>query len=145
MRQQRLWRRGFALADFLTGTMIFAGALVGFTALTRSKFDLIHQASSEQVVTKHLEASLDRVRREGLPAKPNVNKTDAEGYQWVAERKLDLPRTGAAVEEIRVRPLVHFDAAGTRQIETEVYEVRVQLTWTGGRRSLSSAIAQGAP
>jgi len=144
VRRRRIWRRGFALADFLTGTLIFAGALVGFTALTRSKFDLIHQASSENVVTGHLEQSLDALRREGLPAAPDLNKTDREGYQWVAERKLQLPGVGPATETTTVRPLVHFDPKGRRLVETRVYEVRVELIWQGGRRSLSSALPQGA-
>jgi hypothetical protein len=142
--RRRISRRGFALADFLTGTMIFAGALVGFTALTRSKFDLIHQASAENVATGHLEATLDVLRRDGLPAKPDLSKTDRNGYQWVAERKLNLTGVGPATETTTVRPLVHFDAQGRRLVETQVYEVRVELTWTGGRRSISSALPQGA-
>ncbi len=144
MKQGNITRRGFALADFLTGTMIFAGALVGYTGLTRSKFEMISQASSEQVVKGQLEASLDLLRREGLPAKPNLSKTDSEGYQWVAERKVELRGLGPAKVTTSVRPLTHFDPAGQRLIETEVYEVRVQLTWRGGRRSLSSALPQGS-
>lgn len=143
MRQGKITRRGFALADFLTGTMIFAGALVGFTTLTSSKFEMIHQASSEQVVKGQLESSLDLLRRDGLPAKPDLSKTDRDGYQWVAERKLKLRGLEAATETTSVRPLVHFDAAGRRLIETEVYEVQVKLTWQGGQRSLSGALPQG--
>lgn len=144
MRRAGIQRRGFALADFLTGTMIFAGALVGFSALTKSKFDVIHQAGAEQVAQGHLEAALDAVRRDGLTGKPNLKKVDRDGFLSVAERTLSLRGLGKVSETLAVRPLLSFDPQGQRLIETEVYEVRVQLSWAEGQRSLSSLIPRRA-
>lgn len=138
MRRSGASRRGFALADFLTGTAIFAGALVAFAGLTRSKFTVLHEAGALQIGQSHLEAELDRLRREGLPAAP-AGQADARGFQPVARRTVGLRGLGSATETVSARPLVIL-AGEQRRVEADLLEVRVELRWTEGALSLSAVL-----
>ncbi|MBL4850015.1 MAG: hypothetical protein JKY65_31185 [Planctomycetes bacterium] len=133
-------RRGFAIADFLVGTAIFAGALVGFTTLSQSKFDVIHQASAEQVALSRLEFEIDKLRRVGLPGAPNPAKTDPDGFQPVRSETVKLKGLGPGTLTISARPLVSRNAANQRVLDTDLYEVRVKLVWTDGHRGLSTIL-----
>lgn len=76
-------RRGFALADFVCGSLIFVGALLAFSTLTTSKYRLLDAGASRLAALAAAEAMVDGVRAEGLPALPQ-GEVDPDGFRQVA-------------------------------------------------------------
>lgn len=137
----RRQRRGFALVDFITGTAIFAGAVLAFAGLTRTKFEVLHEAGALQIAQSELEQSLDRVRREGLPQEP-TGQADGRGFQQVTQKTTDVTGLGPATQTLSARPLVVLEG-GQRRIETSMVEVRVALSWPGGALHLTTVVPRG--
>ena len=60
-------RRGFAIADFLAGMLVLAGALTAFATMTKSKMDALAQSDQLARGVAAAEEAIDRVRVNGLP------------------------------------------------------------------------------
>jgi hypothetical protein len=125
---RRARRGGFALADFVAGMLILAGALTAFTTMTKAKVDLLAAGDQHQRALAAAEEALDRVRTGGLPARPS-GPADPDGFRKVVAfaPKADLydpSRTLPGVEGlVEARALrADGDAHG-------LYEVRVTVRW----------------
>lgn len=136
-------RRGFALIDFVTGTAIFAGAVLAFAGLTRTKFEVLHQAGTLQRAQSDLEARLDALRREGLLEEPS-GAADPRGFQVVRREEVQIPGIGSATRVVAARPLVVLEGSA-RRVEPTLLEVQVSLTWAEGVLHLSTVMARGGP
>ena len=125
MRQRR---RGFALADFIAGTLLFTGSLVSFTVMTRSKMDALELAEQQAAALAHAETAADRVRLGGLPAAPS-GEPDLEGFRLCAAFDVasvtsggaGLPAATGRIEARRLRVL-EGEAHG-------LWEARVVVRW----------------
>lgn len=124
----RRWRRGFALADFLAGSIIFSGTLSLFVALTQSKYRVLEAADLRSRAEAALEVELDRVRAEGLGGAPD-GESDADGFRQVrtfdpvlpGQTKPCLP-AGAGVVAVRA---LRVDGAPSHQL----FEARITVRW----------------
>lgn len=124
----RMRRRGFALADFIAGTLLFTGSLVGFTVMTRSKMDALGLAEQQASALAQAETAADRVRLAGLPAAPS-GEADLEGFRLcstfdvasVSSGTAGLPGATGRVEARRLRVL-DGEAHG-------LWEARVVVRW----------------
>ncbi|RMG15501.1 MAG: hypothetical protein D6731_08230 [Planctomycetota bacterium] len=137
MRPRR--RRGFALADFVAGTVIFAGALGAFAALTRAKMTVLSQTHRRAQALAAAELAVDRLRREGLPAPPR-GAADPDGYRSVARF------TPTEAPWLRG----HLDARALRMAVGDghlLYEARVTVRWRerDGERTLRLATVVPLP
>ena len=115
-------RSGFGLADFVAGTFVFTGALVGFTTMTNTKFDALGRSSQRAQALAAAEAAADRVRVQGLPGAPR-GEADLEGFRSVAvfAPKVPLPRVEGSID---ARWLRVEGGAGQG-----LYEARVRVRW----------------
>lgn len=116
------WRRGIALADFITGMVIFSAALSAFVTLSRSKLDTIEFTKQRSVALSAVEERLDRLRVEGLQRNAS-GLVDEQGFRVAEEfgAPAELPAGQGRVE---VRPL--RVQGGSRH---GLYEVRVRVSW----------------
>ncbi len=137
-------RRAFALADFLAGTLVLAGVVAGFTSLTRAKFDAISEGELHARGVSAVEARLDRIACDGLPAAP-AGEADEQGFRLVEAFTPDDAGLAAGVGRVEARYLrTEGDSHG-------LYEVRVAVDWRGAHgegRFAASTIAplpSGAP
>lgn len=115
-------RSGFGLADFLAGTFIFTGALVGFTTMTNTKFDSLARSSQRSHALAAAEAAADRVRAHGLPAAPR-GEADLDGFRAVTtfSPKVPLARVEGSIDARWLR----VEGAGGQGL----YEARVRVRW----------------
>lgn len=119
MRQRR---RGFALADFIAGTLLFTGAVVGFSTMTRAKMDALGLAEQQAAALAQAETAADRVRLDGLPGAPS-GEADADGFRLCGAFDVTGPLPGATgrVEARRLR-VQDGEARG-------LWEARVVVRW----------------
>lgn len=120
-------RRGVALADFVTGMLLLAGALGAFAAITRSKFDAIAASDQHARAVAAAEEAVDRVRLEGLPRLPH-GEADADGFRLVAAF---TPAAGHGLAGAAGR----VEARGLRLAEGDaqgLFEVRAVVSWQDG-------------
>ncbi|MCO5165709.1 MAG: hypothetical protein M9894_04995 [Planctomycetes bacterium] len=125
-------RRGVALADFVTGMLLLAGALGAFASITRAKFDAIAAGDQHARAVAAAEEAVDRVRLEGLPRLPHGD-ADPEGFRLVGAF---VPSAGHGL----ARPEGRVEARGLRLSAGDargLFEVRVVVTWQDapGRRA----------
>lgn len=116
-------RRGFALADFMTGTLLLAGALGAFTSITRAKFDALAAGDQHVRAAAAAEEALDRVRTGGLPAAPE-GPADPDGFRLVTT----FAPAGAGLSGAEGR----LEARLLRLAEGDPHdllEVRVVVSW----------------
>ncbi len=115
-------RRGFALADFIGGTLLFTGSLVGFSVMTRSKMDALALAEQHASALAQAETAADQVRLSGLPAAPS-GEADLEGFRLCSAFDVvgGLPGAVGRVEARRLRVL-EGEAHG-------LWEARVVVRW----------------
>ena len=119
--RRRPWRRGFALADFVAGSLIVTATLVGFTALTRAKMQVLGDAQRRTAALAASEAALDRLRLEGLPVAPK-GEADKLGYRQVSTFKpAGYPTANGTIDARALRM-----AVGEAHL---LYEARVSITW----------------
>ena len=121
-------RRGFALADFLAGSIIFSGTLSLFVAMTHAKFSTLEAADLRSRAEAALEVELDRVRLEGPGGAP-TGEADADGFRLVRTFEpqmpgLAAPRLPAGRGEVALRAL-RVDGAPNHQL----FEARVTVSW----------------
>lgn len=123
MRRRCGRRAGFALADFLAGSMIFSATLTVFVALTQSKFDTLSAADQRSRAQAALEAELDRVRLLGAGGSPH-GEADLQGFRLVRTfaPQVRLPDVEGRVE---LRALRVEGAPGH-----QLFEARVSIGWT---------------
>ncbi len=136
-----LGRRGFALADFFTGTLLLAGVMATFTALTRAKFEAIAEGELHARGVAALEEALDDVARRGLAGQPG-GTADEAGFRLVstfAPEDAALTRGEGRIEARYLR-VAGGEAHG-------LYEVRVRVSWRGptGRGSVSACTVAPLP
>ena len=118
-------RRGFALADFMAGTLIFAGVVGVFVSLTNSKFGMLQASELRTRALFAAEDQVDRIRALGLGGGP-AGMADAEGFRRVRT----FEPVGSLYEglgEVRVRALRMAEGQDSRQL----YEARVTVSWRG--------------
>lgn len=118
-------RRGLALVDFFTGTVLLAGVMATFTALTRAKFEAIAEGELHARGVAALEEALDGVARDGLAGQPR-GSADAAGFRLVSTftPQDDALTRGEGRIEARYLRLASGEPHG-------LYEVRVRVTWRG--------------
>jgi hypothetical protein len=135
MRRDRR-KRGMALVDFITGTLIFSATILTFGALTTSKLRLLNSGERMQHALASAEAQVDTIRLTGLSAAP-AGLADVAGFRRVS---IFTPRgfKGAS-------GLVEARALRVKQGDGhQLYEVRVTLSWlddSGPSRLSLSTIA----
>lgn len=119
-------RRGFALADFIAGSLILSATITAFVAMSRAKFQVLHAVEQLQVAQTALEAEADALRARDAISLPD-GEPDAEGF--VTLEAFEAPASFHQGEgAILLRPL---------QVSTEdadadargLYEARLTLTW----------------
>lgn len=114
--------RGFALADFLAGSMILSGTMALFVALTQSKFRTLEAAELRSRAQAALEVELDRVRLQGPGGVP-AGEADREGFRvarsFSPEGRLPVGQGQVALRALRV------DGAAAHQM----FEARVTVRW----------------
>jgi hypothetical protein len=135
-------RRGFALADFFTGTVVFAGAMVAFATMTRSKMETIDQAATRHRALAVAEATMDEIRRAGSVKIPEI-KADSDGFSEVRHTDSTIQGIGKAS--------IQIDARSARVVggrSQGLLEVRVRVRWkdaTGPSYLQLSTLARRAP
>ena len=117
-------RRGVALADFLAGMLLLAGAMTAYATMTRSKMDALSMADQHARALATAEEAIDRVRTGGLPRAPQ-GPADADGFRHVMDFGVVglLGCTGRI--EARSLRLEGGEAA-------DLFEARVVVRWTDG-------------
>ncbi len=119
MRRQR---GGFALADFVTGTVVFSSVILGFMSLTQGKFRVLDAAVMRTHAVAAAEAEIDAIRVGGLKGKP-AGDADRDGFRRV--RTFDpLGKIPTARGVVEARALRMQDGAAHRLLE-----VRVKVAW----------------
>jgi len=115
-------RGGFALADFVAGSLVLSATLTAFVALTNSKFQVLRAAELRSRAQVALEQEVDRVRLEGLAGLP-AGQADLQGYRLVSEFEPGgaLPAGEGRVEARALR----IDGGVGRRL----YEARVSVGW----------------
>jgi hypothetical protein len=142
MRQRA---RGFVMADFLTGTLIFSATLIAFFAMTESKFKLLDASEMRSRALAEAEVEIDRIRFEGLTVEPK-GQADLDGFR-LARKFKPAKRLVRGEGVVEARALRMKGEGNPRRL----YEVRVTVRWRdksgGGRVHLStvSALPQGKP
>jgi hypothetical protein len=117
-------RRGFALADFLAGMMLLAGAMTAFATMTRAKLDALSMADQHARALAAAEEAIDRLRTGGLPRAPQ-GAADADGFRQVLD--FGVPGLQECTGRIEARGLrVEGAEAG------DLFEARVVVTWRDG-------------
>lgn len=140
-RRRRNRRAGFALADFLAGSMIFSATLTVFVALTRSKFDVLSASDQRSRAQAALERELDQVRLSGAGGEPQ-GEVDLEGFRLVRtfQPQARLPQLEGRVELRALR----VEGASWHQL----FEARVSVSWVdrpGSRSRLTASTVVRAP
>lgn len=118
-------RRGVALADFLAGMLILAGAMTAFATMTRSKMEALAATDQHARALAAAEEAIDRVRTGGLPRAPEGD-ADADGFRRVHE----LAVSGLADGRCRIEARsVLLDDGGAGH---DLFEARVVVRWKDG-------------
>lgn len=119
-------RGGFALADFLTGMLLLAGALGAFATITRAKFDALAAGDQHARAVAAAEEAIDHVRAVGLPRAPE-GQADVDGFRLVATfEPADRALAGAEGRlEARLLRLAEGEAH-------DLLEVRAVVRWQDG-------------
>jgi len=138
-------RRGFALADFIAGTVILAGAVSAWVAITRAQLDATRHADQRGKARNAALLALDDARLEGATALRTASgPADKNGFRLV--RTFAVPGLPVLVSrepqgrlEARELP-VEGDTAGGSAIE-----LRATITWRAehGTDSLELSTALG--
>lgn len=119
-------RTGIALADFVTGMLVLAGALGVFATITRSKFEALSAGDQHLRAVAAVEEALDRVRTGGLPRAPEGPATP-DGFRLVMTfEPADRALLGA---EGRLEARLLRTAEGGAH---DLLEVRAVVTWQDG-------------
>jgi hypothetical protein len=125
---RRRRERGIALADFITGTIILAGAVTAWVSITRAQFDATSFAGGrEQARNAALEALEVARPTVGAACTSLSGEADKEGFRVVqtfAVTNLPAPGPGKPSGVIEARPLV-VDGRPS----PGVFEVRATVTW----------------
>lgn len=127
LQRTRRGRRGFAIADFLAGMLVLAGALTAFATMTRSKMDALAQSDQLARGIAAAEEALDRVRTGGLPRAP-FGDADVEGFRQVATFKPQGAGLYRPEGRIEARALRVGAGGGVHGL----FEARVVVTWQDG-------------
>jgi hypothetical protein len=114
--------------DFVAGTIILAGAVTGWAAITRAQFDSVAQADRRIVARNAATQLLEQARARGVePLLENALAPDAKG--WRLARTFEVaglrPHGTEPVGRLELRPLAvegQADAAS-------VIEVRAVVRW----------------
>jgi hypothetical protein len=132
-------RRGVALADFLAGSLILAGAVTGFSTMTRTKLVALSTADQHARALAAAEEAIDRVRTGGLPRAPQGD-ADPDGFRLVLVFNVkDLPEGMGRVEVRSLR--LDDDGPGHG-----LYEARAVVRWQDGpERRARVALSTVAP
>jgi hypothetical protein len=119
-------RAGVAIADFLAGTFVLAGALTAFASMTRAKIDALGTSDQRALALAAAEEAADRVRTGGLPAAPHGD-ADPDGFRAVATFR---PETRLAHVEGRIEARsLRFAGAGD---DHDLFEARITVRWKDG-------------
>lgn len=133
-------RRGFALADFVTGMLVLAGALGAFATITRAKFDALAAGDQHARAVAAAEEALDRVRTGGLPRAPE-GQADRDGFRLVATFEPADDALAGAEGRLEARLLRVAEGAGH-----DLLEVRAVVRWRdGSARPSRVALSTAAP
>lgn len=133
-------RAGIALADFVTGMLLLAGALGAFAAITRAKFEALSAGDQHLRAVAAAEEALDRVRTAGLPRAPE-GAADPDGFRLVATFAPADPALQGAEGRLEARLLRTAEGAAAH----DLLEVRAVVRWQDGpgrrARVASSTVA----
>lgn len=125
-RGGRARRAGIALADFITGMLLLAGALGAFATITRAKFDALAASDQHARAVAAVEEAIDRVRTAGLPRAPE-GQADPDGFRLVAAFSPADPALAGAEGRLEARLLRVTDGEAH-----DLLEVRAVVTWQDG-------------
>lgn len=124
---RRRRRGGVAIADFLAGMLILAGALTAFATMTRSKFDALAQSDQLARGVAAAEEAIDRLRTGGLTRAP-FGDADVDGFREVATFTPTAPGLFEPKGRIEARAL----RVGAGAAIHGLFEARVVVTWQDG-------------
>lgn len=139
--------RGVGLADFITGSVILAGAVGAWTALTKAQLDAAGDADRRSQARNAVVGVLERARAEGAgPLATLAGEADKDGFRLVKTFPLgnrsSLP--GAQDGRLEARPLAVDGGSGRG-----LFELRAVGVWRGehgnDRLELSTVVGGGAP
>jgi hypothetical protein len=117
--------RGIALVDFIAGTVMLAGAVTAWVALTRAQLDSVAFVDRRQQARNACARALDDARSEGVEAlTAELGKTDANGFALIRRFPVhNLPSTAnEPAGRLEARPLKTENAWGC-------WEVRAVVRW----------------
>lgn len=141
-------RRGFAIADFLAGTIIFSGVLITLASMTRAKLQVLAEADAQTRALARAEEALDDVRARGLPQAP-TGAADTQGFRLVRKTPVKIQGLADSTVILEARTLVAKAKGSEASADRGLMEVRVRLAWTGlsgeGELALSSVVPRGKP
>jgi len=118
-------KRGIALVDFIAGTIILAGSVTAWVALTRAQIESVAFADRRQQARNACARALDDARNEGLESlTADLGKTDASGFALVRRfPAANLPSLGnEPAGRLEARPVRTENGAGC-------WEVRAVVRW----------------
>lgn len=121
----RVRSRGIALVDFIAGTIILAGSVTAWVALTRSQLDAVAFVDRRQTARNACGRALDDARAEGADAfASELAKPDKDGFSLV--RRFAVANLPSSSQEpagrLEARPLKTENACGC-------FEVRAVVRW----------------
>lgn len=119
-------RAGFALADFVAGTIILAGAVTAWVAITRAQLDATRQADLRGRARSAALLALDEARLSGIE-KPS-GEADANGFRLVKTFPVaNLPQLASREPSGRLEARrLAFDGEGDAR---GLVELRATVRW----------------
>jgi len=132
--------RGFALMDYLAGTIILTGAMISFTSLHSIKSKAVHMARHRQRASFAAQNHLRRLER-GLRSEPTTWKS-----MWTAAQSKPVG-TWAPQSRFSVEGLARIDGQSVGTVEVRRHpalevsgslELRVRLQWNEDQENFAS-------
>jgi hypothetical protein len=119
--------RGIALADFMTGTLVLAGAVTAWAAITRAQIDAATFSDRRAHARDAALSALDLARVEGVASAGSLSVApDKNGFRlWRTFPVAGLPGASQPAGRLEVRPLVVDGAASS----SGALEARATVTW----------------